>query len=369
MRICVDARKIADFGIGQYIQNLLPAMLSLSEEFSLHLILDPNTPKSLIPQEDRVRVFHLRAKVYSLKEQGLIPWACVRMKPDVLHVPHYNIPVLSTVPMVATVHDLIHLRFSGQVPSFLARAYALVLFRILPRRCRKIIAISRCTARDLQMFAHANPGKIRTIPYGRDERFSRFRNEPSLELPQVGREEPVLLVVGNCKPHKNVEILLDAMAQIPEPRPFKLVVAGGGFSDRSRLGARAVVNRVNKDLVFLGAISHEKVPGLYRRATALLFPSLYEGFGLPPLEAMSSGCPVVCSTAASIPEVVGDAAFPLSPTDVAGWRDAMLRIVSEQPLRKELSEKGKKRAERFSWTLAAEATFQVYREVVEGRGS
>jgi len=366
VRICFDARKIADFGIGQYIQNLLPALLGLNETFSLELLIHPHTPDGLVPRDDRVRTSLLRAKVYSVQEQFSLPWKASRLRPDVIHVPHYNIPVLARGPLVATVHDLIHLRFKGQVPSLLARTYPSAMFFLLAKRCRKMIAISECTANDLRMLAGADREKIETIPYGRDERFQPDKEEPCMDIPGVGPGQRVLLVVGNCKPHKNVEVVLDAIAGIPSPRDFKLVVAGGAFPDRSRVGARAVVNKVMEDVVLLGPVPHERLPGLYRRATALAFPSLYEGFGLPPLEAMCSGCPVLASTAASIPEVVGDAVWNLSPTDVSQWREAILEIMSNEARRRKLKEKGLEQAKRFSWARTAEETFRVYREAAGG---
>ena len=366
MRICFDARKIADFGIGQYIQNLLTALLQFDEDFSLHLVLKPETPETVVPVDGRVSTSVVRAGVYSVREQFIMPWKSCRMKPDLVHIPHYNIPVLAARPLVATIHDLIHLRFPGQVPSFLARMYARMMFLLLTKRCRRMIAISRCTANDLQILAGADAQKIRTIPYGKDERFQPQGRGPSVDIPGVEPHEPVLLVVGNCKPHKNVEIVLDAMSRMASPRTFKLVVAGGSEVDRYRVGARAVVNRVMGDVILLGPVPHEQLPGLYRRATALAFPSLYEGFGLPPLEAMSCGCPVLASTAASIPEVVGDAAWNLSPTDVATWREAIQKIMADEGRRQALKKEGLKRVKHFSWTLAAEETFRVYREVAEG---
>jgi glycosyltransferase involved in cell wall biosynthesis len=270
--------------------------------------------------------------------------------------------------MVATIHDLIHLKFKGQLPSGLAAVYARAMFRAAGRRCRRLIAISECTQRDLIQLAGVRPDRIAVIPYGRDERFQEGSDPQTFPIPGVSPGEPVLLSVGNLKPHKNVEILLEALA-LPGPAPaFKLVIAGGDEAGQERLRQSARSLGVGDRVLWIGPVEHERIPELYRRATALLFPSLYEGFGLPPLEAMASGVPVLASTAASIPEVVGDAALCLSPTDARAWREAMERIVLDPGLRQDLVERGRERAKAFSWEKAARETLEVYHHVARRTG-
>lgn len=373
MRVCVDARKIRDFGIGQYIHNILLAMLRQDDVPELHLLFSQPQDRELLPEHPQVTFACLKAKGYSLKEQALMPLEIRRCRPDLVHIPHYNIPLLAGKPLIATVHDLIHLRFPGQVPSWIARMYAWFMFRAVARRCSAIIAISDCTEIDLMQWAGAPPDKVRVITYGRDPRFSPI---PSLlkgegkdgggrpDMPGVPLEDKVLLVVGNCKPHKNVELLMDALALIPGNKPCKLVIAGGEPESIERLKTYAGSRKVSEWVVFLGPVSHDRIPSLYRQATALGFPSLYEGFGLPPLEAMASGLPVLASTAASIPAVVGDAALLLHPTSAEAWRSAIERLMSEETLREDLRQKGLQRAEIFSWDRAARETLCLYEEVL-----
>jgi glycosyltransferase involved in cell wall biosynthesis len=354
--LCLDARMASASGIGTYLQGFLG---SLKTRTNLPMDICLLGRPSDLPQGP----WHIRlaeAPIYSLSEQFQIPLAMRRSKAVLVHSPHYNMPIIDAARTIVTVHDLIHLKFQQFWPSRMARSYARFFFYHVVPRARAIITVSENTKRDLMEMLSIPRERITVTYPGVSQDY--FRDIPpdilsefeTLDLPQN-----YLLYVGNLKEFKNVERLLEAYryAKSVQPDLPALVLAGRnfipGFENRIR---------ESKGVRWIGEVKREILRCLYKKALLFLFPSLYEGFGLPPLEAMASGTPVLCSNRASLPEVVGDAAFFVNPENIEELAAGIERLAGSDSLRKELSAKGRKQAVRFSWDRMTDQTLGVYEQ-------
>lgn len=282
-------------------------------------------------------------------------------RPDLFLSTIYVTPVVRGVPVVMIAYDLIPLRF----PQFYGQDQPLLTARIRRgiERAEAIIAISECTKRDYVELLGADPTRIQVVYPGVDRRFGPPVDGAARDavLERYGVRQPYLLYVGSLGPHKNVGTLVRVFRRLKRVRriPHQLVLCG-----RAAWG-REVVDAA-RDLIAAGEcvvvdfIPASDVPHLYHGAEAFVFLSLYEGFGLPPLEAMASGIPVVVSNAGSLPEVVGDAGVQVVPTDEPAIEEAIYQVVSDAGLRKDLSARGFRQAARFTWPETARQTLKVF---------
>ena len=364
MRIAIDARKIDDFGIGTYIRGLVAAMCRLHPEWSFLLLGDPGheTPD----WSGNVTWVAEPSGKYGLRELLVLSRRVRELRADLFHSPHYVYPLRMPCPGVVTIHDCIHLRFPeqlprplGVLPRRLSHSYAKWMLHHASRAARRILTVSEATAGDLVEKVGVPRGRITVVPNGCDSRFF----DRSSPLGDGGPAVPAryLLFVGNAKPHKNLDRLLRAFEQVSITRPSISLLLVGSFPDRT-LHAAAGTERIR----VLGRVQGEFLPQLYRGAMALCLPSLYEGFGLPALEAMASGTPVIAARAGALPEVVGEAALLVDPLDVDSIAAAMERICDDERLREDLADRGPHRAREFTWQGAAEATAAEYIRALEG---
>jgi len=355
-RICIDARMVNASGIGTYLQGLLAGIReSDSAHFSFVLLGNPG----LLPSGPW-SVTAMSSPIYSWREQLRIPLAVRRANAALLHSPHYNMPVLMASKTIVTVHDLIHLKFPQYWPSRLAQAYAHFFFHHVVTRAKAILTVSENTKRDLVEMLSIPEARI-TVAYNAvsQDRFSHLEPSDLAAFHRLNLPKDYLLYVGNLKEFKNVPRLLDAYRQLRSARKDgpALVLAGRNFI----LGFEKEISQT-PGVLWIGEVRRELLPCLYKNALAFLFPSLYEGFGLPPLEAMASGTPVLCSNRASLPEVVGDAALMVNPERTEEIVAAMARLIDDASLRKELSAKGLRQAARFSWKTMTQQTLAVYEQ-------
>jgi len=257
--------------------------------------------------------------------------------------------------LVATLHDANHLALPENYRPGRTAYYRLVVGP-RARKAQALITVSEFSRAELSRHLNLPPERLQVIPQGVDE---RFRPRPPAELAAFRKRYALpprfLLAVGSVKPHKNLGVVARIALHLPLP---VAVLAGPGTARRLGFPTHAME---------IGEIPEDELPLLFASAEALLFPSYYEGFGLPPLEAMASGCPVVASRAASLPEVCGEAALLAEPHSLECWRDAVLRVCRDAAFRKSLSERGIERAARYTWDACAERTFAVYRRVLESR--
>jgi glycosyltransferase involved in cell wall biosynthesis len=295
-----------------------------------------------------------------LGEQTLLPVLARRQRVELLHSLANTAPGWGGFRRVLTVHDLIYARF----PDTHAGLRALALRLLVPlavRRSARVMADSQSTREDLIELLGAAPGQVDVVPLGLG---SIRRHEPLGEAQVRARfelgERPVLLSLSAKRPHKNLAALIGALARIPaEHRPL-LLIPGYPTDHEAELRQRASAVGVQEDVRFLSWVSAEELEGIWALARAFVFPSLYEGFGLPVLEAMARGVPVACSNASSLPEVAGDAALLFDPTDEPAIAQAMSRLLQDTVLCKELRQRGAERAREFTWERTARLVLESY---------
>ena len=336
MRVGIDARKLADFGIGTYIRGLLGGLMELGtgDEYVAFAPADARLP-------DGVEHVAVDAPHYSVRELLAVGSAADRAGLDVFHAPHYVVP-FTKVPVVVTIHDLIHLHQPLRNPF--ARVYARMMIGRAVKTARVVLTVTEAVKGQLERELGAR--NVRVTPNGVVLPGSTGSQPVAgrAESPALQRER-FFLYVGNDKPHKNVGTAVEA-AKLASVR---LVLAGAPFERFDGVEKR-------------GFVSDEELSSLYAEAIALVMPSLEEGFGLPALEAMAHGTAVITSRDPALVEITGDAALHVDARDAAGLAEAMRRIANDASLRADLGAKGLERARLFTWKRCAEATRKGYEE-------
>jgi glycosyltransferase involved in cell wall biosynthesis len=368
VKVGLDARKLHDFGIGTYIQGLLGEFAALGQPEALVGYGPPGVaPPAAVSAHGGATWRVEPAAPYSLTELWRLALRARRDRVSVFHAPHYVCPPVLPCPAVVTVHDLIHLRFPARHRHALAPVYARVMLRLAVRRATGLIAVSESTRRDLVERLGVPAARVRVIPNGVAPRFRPADDPAALDetLARLGVPRPYLLFVGNPLPHKNLPGLLEAFARLPADVGW-LVVAGVRPAAREAVARQVAARALTARVVVPALLPHEAMPCLYQGATALVCPSLWEGFGLPALEAMACGTPVLAADRGALPEVVGDAGLLVDPTNVDALREAMYNLAVHEHVRAAQRAAGLARARAFTWRRAAEATLGVYRGAVAG---
>lgn len=367
MRVAIDVRKLHDFGIGTYIRNLLKYLAQIDPTTEYILLCRPEDTRSLPDLGANFRPVAEPSPPYSLREQVRVPLSLRRERVDLFHAPHYVLPPLTLCRSVVTIHDCIHLMFPQYLPNRLAYAYARASLWCAAKRSSRILTVSEASKADILRFFHVPPAKIAVIYNATDERLGAEPDEEEIARVRERYQlhERFVLYVGNIKPHKNLERLIEAFHRLRrhEFEHLKLLIIGDEISKYP--GLRRAVHRhhLHKYVRFLGFVPLETLAVLYRLAGVFVFPSLYEGFGLPPLEAMASGTPVVTSNVSSLPEVVGDAAILVDPYDSEAIAEGMRRALTDQELRADLRARGLARVKQYSWARSVQRVWEIYQEV------
>ena len=356
LRIGVNALYLIPGAVGGteiYLRGLLAALAEIDPANRYWVFTNRETGADLVPKHGNftrvpqpVRAGSRPARI--LWEQTALPLAAVRFGLDVMLNPGFTAPLFSPCPQVTVFHDLQHKRHPEYFRWFDLPFWEFFLFWSA-QVSRLVLADSDATAADIHAYYRLPESKVRVVPLGVDPVF--------FDIARRRRPEPFLLAVSTLHPHKNLDGLLRAFARFREARPeFRLVVAGlhgfftGPLHDlRDSLGLRDAVE-------FPGWIPRDDLHDLYARAWAFVFPSLFEGFGLPVLEALAAGVPTACSAIEPISGTAGEAALKFDPLDTQAMVEALLRIVADEPLRTRLAEDGPRRAAQFSWKKTAEGT-------------
>ena len=368
MRVAIDARKLHDFGIGTYIRNLLRQLARLDHDTEYVLLCQESDLGVAAQLGPNFRAVLEPSPNYSLREQIHVPWVVLREKPDVYHAPHYVLPAGVRCRKVVTIHDCIHLMFPQYLPNRAAYAYAKTTMWAAARRSDRILTVSEASKRDILHFFNVPPQKVSVIYNAIDERFSVAPREEDVNRvrERYQLDQRFVLYVGNIKPHKNLVRLIEAFAELrrsPDLEDVKLLIIGDEISKLPALRRAVHRHKLHKFVRFLGYLPDETLAILYRLANVFVFPSLYEGFGLPPIEAMASGAPVVTSNVSSLPEVTGDAAMLVDPYEVDSIVSGIRRVLTDPSLAAEMRQKGFARAREFSWERSVEQTLRVYQEL------
>ncbi len=365
MRVAIDVRKINDFGIGTYLRNLVRFLPQLDSPHRFHLLCYRRHEALLQSLASDVDVTFIQSGNYSIREHLEIPMKLRRIRADLYHAPHYVLPYGLPCPSVVTVHDVIHLLFPQYLPSRFAGWYAKQMIGHALKKARIVMTVSSASKKDLLRLFDVSDEKIRVIPNAIDPSMTQSISPEDLatvrkRLQLTGR---FILFVGNIKPHKNVERLIEAFGALRAQDAFSdlsLIAVGDDISRYPALRRAMARHKVRDHVRFFGFVPESTLVALYQSAHLFVFPSLYEGFGLPPLEAMANGLPVVTSNVSSLPEVVGDAALTADPRDIGALTDAMRRLLVDEELREKLKRRGYEQASKFSWERAVRQVHDVY---------
>ncbi|MGI8741742.1 MAG: glycosyltransferase family 4 protein [Bryobacteraceae bacterium] len=388
-RIVIDVRRIRDFGIGTYIRNLVRSLSEIDHRNEYTLITGADECPELGPLPSNFQTSSYKRVDGKPLTFLSYPIYLRSLPADIFHIPLNAVPFWMPRPYVVTIHDMASIRFGK--PGGFRNNLRLQQLRQGLLNASQVIAVSNATRRDVETFLGIPPSRVRTIYNAPDPMFSEpsspaiscigeetFRYPPAMQriLDRYQIHYPFLLYAGRTNPHKNLPRLVEAfavlrgeLAEHPLYKDLRLIIIGDDISRRSALRHAVIQSRVEQSVRFLGFVPIETLRVFYQAAAAFVFPSLYEGFGLPPLEAMACGTPVITSAVSSLPEVVGDAAAIVNPENVfdiaRGIRETLLDLV----VRGALISKGFEQLKKFSWAETASCVLQTYEEVAAGKSS
>lgn len=359
--IVLDARMAVDGGIGTYLQQLLPRICALRPAWRFSVLGDERRMRSLgwdaIPN---VELGHSSAPIFSAREQIELPWR-ISSDADLYWAPNYDVPVLSRVPTVVTVHDVNHVALPELLGGLVRRAYARWLLETAVRRARRILFDSEFTLRDAtRLLGSAMRSRGEVVHLGVDDSWYGAR-ERMPERPVPG---PYMLYVGNVKRHKNVPFLLRAFQRVSEHIPHRLLLIGRTEGLRADPEIASAMAPLGDRASLLGELDPDQVRRHVAHADALVTASMYEGFGLPALEAMAAGTPCLVSSAGSLPEICGDAALYGDPRDEAAFAERLVKIATLGSARDGMIQRGIERARQFTWEHSARRTADVLEQAL-----
>lgn len=366
MKIAFDLRRIGNPGIGRYMKGLAEAVIASAPQHDYLLILPWGLQSDICTEAAEVQKIASRTKCYSVREQVEIPAVLYREKVDLLHSPHFNLPLLCPCRMVVTIHDVIYLACPQDLTSRAGRLYYRGMMSAAVRRADRMITVSEFSKQDIVRHLRVDPEKIHVIHPGIDPSF-RTASEERIRAARLryGISGDYILYTGIFKPRKNHAALIHAFRHfLASGARAQLVIAGPW--DQSAAELRRLVHDLglSNKVVFTGFVSGSDLPALYSGARVYACPSLYEGFGFTVLEAMACGVPVVCSPTTSLPEVAGNAALYAHPAFAQDFGDVLLQAFSNDSLRVRLVEHGFANVKRFQWRSAAANVLEVYSSVL-----
>lgn len=363
--LTIDLRMYRSSGIGRYLRNLIPLVLPRVEAKHLRVVGSASELTAEDWSKDpRVEVFESSAGIYGVQEQALALSGALRGT-ELLWVPHYSVPMLYSGRLAVTIHDVCHLALQESLDGNLKRMYARLLFSSVARKADAIFCVSEFTSSEVQRYLHVPADRIQVTHPGLDARW-----DPSVSPHREPDGVPYFLFVGNLKPNKNLGVLLTAFSQVTGQIPHRLIIVGK--ADKMKTVDGNVIYEAEKlsgRVHLTGEISDQRLMEYYRGAEALVFPSLYEGFGLPLLEAMSLSCPVLCSNTSALPEIGGDAVMYFNPRDPGDLAEKLVEIARTPELRSQLVQRGLTRLQMFSYEECARQTAEVLNRLLGERTS
>jgi glycosyltransferase involved in cell wall biosynthesis len=387
LRIALDTRRVADFGIGTDIRNLVHALARIDDRNQYKLIANERLVPEFadLPPNFETAIFPGLKKGTARDGLAQIRYGLFlrKLEADLFHIPLNAVPLLMPKPYLVTIHDMSTLLFASQ-QGYRNRLRQFYLRRGLIRADR-VIAVSMATCRDVEAVLGIPASRMRVVynapdptfhapgapaPAGEDAEESGYPLEIQRVRDRYRIHYPFLLYVGRTNPQKNIPRLVEAFAVLrgeiqdhPVYGDLRLLIIGDEISRYPALRHAVIQSRVEDTVRFLGFVPIDTLRAFYQAASAFVFPSLYEGFGLPPLEAMACGTPVVCSAVSSLPEVVGDAAEIVNPENVFDIARGMREVLLDQPRRRRMVERGFEQARRFSWERTAQQVLDAYEEI------
>jgi glycosyltransferase involved in cell wall biosynthesis len=374
VKVAIDIRRMTEFGVGTYTRNIVRALGRLDRETKYFLIGLPEKVAEIGPLPPNFHTVPLPDRDTTVK--GYFDFRAIlkRLNCDLVHVPHlFWLPRNLPCPYVMTVHDVLEHMYRARDHSGLRRSLHHHLTRQVLKGAARLFAVSKFTKSEIEKLFDIPAGSIEVVYNAIDERFlggHATEADRQLLAERYVVTHPFLLYAGRISPHKNVVRIIEAFsalkAELEKDGKFsdlKLIIIGDELSKHPDLRRTVIRGGVQNDVRFMGFVPIEVLRIFYDAAKIFIFPSLYEGFGLPPLEAMAHGTPVVTSNSSSLPEVVGNAAVLVNPENVFEIMRALHRVLLDQGLRDKLKQRGYEQATKFSWEASTRQILSVYREV------
>lgn len=383
LRFVIDARHVQDFGIGTYIRNLVRALGAIDSENQYTLVClqgDATKFTGLAPNFRTADYSHTDAEKI---DHAAFPAFLRRLRPDLTHIPINRVPLLMRQPYVVTVHDMSRQLFAG---TGLRNQLSLYRARRGLLRASKVITVSSATRRSIETVLQIPHDHVRRIYNAPDPRFAEhampadsraagpgaWEHERQRILQRYQVDYPYVLYAGNIRPQKNLPRLIEAFSVLraelaghEQYENLRLVIIGDEITQHPEVRRAASQSRLGNSVRFLGHVPFDTLRAFYESAAVFAFPSLHEGFGLPPLEAMACGTPVVTSNCSSLPEVVGEAAVQVNPENVFEIARGLQEVLTDGMLRSALIGAGYQQARRFSWERTAQQVLETYLEAVQ----
>lgn len=366
--IGIDARMYFYTGIGRYIQNLIDGLQKQDVQNIYKIFLYPGIAKTLFLRKGFEKII-VKERIYTLSEQINFGGVLLKEKLDLLHVPHFNAPVWYPKKFLVTIHDVTQTLFAsttnwkGKVKK---AGYCLVTFAVA-QRAKKIIAVSEHTKQDLQKKFFVTASKVKVIHEG----IPCINQKTAVTFEDIKKtykiKTPFLLYVGLLGTHKNIFRLIEAFGLVKKQIPELSLLIIGEKDQRyfADLQKAAIALKVEKSVIFTGFVPEEDLPLFYQNAVLFVFPSLYEGFGFPPLEAMAYGLPVVSSKASSMPEILGQAAKYFDAEDRKDMAEKIISLFKNPQEQKYLKQLGFEQIKKYSWDKMVKETLKIYEEALD----
>ena len=368
MKILIDARFLGTgTGISCYIENLIKNLMKIDQENDYSIVLENEHFDQFNFKAKNFKKIRINAPYYSLSEQIKLPFLIKKLNPDLVHFASFNHPLIYRGICLFTIHDLILSLFPPKVNIIKKFAYQAAINSVA-KKGKKIIVPSHSTKNDLHKLLNIEENKIKVIYDGVNQvknegielNFNYFKNKHKIN-------KKYLLYIGRFASHKNVLGLIDSFSILKNKYKanYQLVLVGGKDKDYFYLKQRTEELKLKKDIIFTGSLNKKELSQVYQNAFVFILPSFYEGFGLPILEAMSYGVPVICSDVSSLPEIAGDAGYFFNPKNINNMAQKINNVLTNGKLRVRLIEKGQKRYKFFSWLKMAEETLLLYKSVIK----
>ena len=360
MKLVIDARLINASGIGTYIKNVIPDIIS---EFKTVTVLGNKNEIAVFDWSKEVQIIEFNSEMYSLKGQFLYPFKIPKC--DVFWCPHFNFPIfpIRAKKKAVTIHDVNHL--TGISPmSFLKKKYAFLLYKNAVQKADIIFTVSEFSKNEIIKHTDASLEKIKVVYCGVDVPFFEKGKESAIQLP-----ENYILYIGNVKPHKNLIVLLKAYHSLSTilKEKYKLLIVGkkeGFITEDNEVENYIKANHLEKNIIFSGQVRDQDLPVYYQKASLFVFPSLYEGFGLPILEALAAKTPVISSNAASLPKVGGNAVVYFNPKNEEELAQKISFALENPRFNAQIADNSKTQLEKFTWNKSVKKHFEGFNTIL-----
>ncbi len=372
MKILIDGRFIKQTGIGRYIEEMVEQVLVLDKKNEYVLLIRKKDQDQISLKAKNLSLLPVDIDWYNLKEQIKLAKIIEKQEPDLVHFTNFNFPLRYRGKFVMTIHDLTLLHFQnirkkgiGKLKYKVRDQARRLAMRQGVKRAKLILVDCEYVKEDIAKTYHVRRNKIVVAPLAGEAAYKRAR----IDLEKYGIDKPFLFYTGNAYPHKNLERLILAFGQLTTKYLLDYQLVIGGKKDDFHEGLEEEVKKsgLSERVIFTGFVSDAELAGLYKAATLYVLPSLSEGFGLPGLEAMSYGLPVVSSNATCLPEVLGDAAEYFNPRSVKDIAAVIAKVLADKELQTKLVKKGYRQIKKYSWKKTAKITHEVYEQAMRNK--